>query len=101
MVGDWTDDRVPTTELDYPSLDLTAVGRHLAQAPRAAGQFFRGVANTTAITYANRHAEVVPFLNSKDTTPPPATRMANRHLVNVGFGYFGANLHQKNDLWKK
>jgi len=84
IAGDWTDSRVPVTELYYPPLDLTAVGRQSAQAPRAAGQFVRGVANTTAITYGNRRAEVVAFLNSKDPTPPPATRMADRRLVNVG-----------------
>jgi hypothetical protein len=62
----------------------TAVGPQSAQAPRAAGQFVCGVANTTAITYSNHCAEVVAFLNSKDTTPPPAMRMADRCLVNVG-----------------
>jgi hypothetical protein len=97
--------------LYYPPLDRTAVGHQSAQAPRAAGQCVRGVANTTAITYGNRPAKVVAFLNSKDTTPPPATRKANRRLVNVGrtmantplpfgFGYFGAHPHQQKDLWK-
>jgi hypothetical protein len=84
IAGDWTDNRVPATELYYPPLDRTAVGRQSAQAPRAAGQFIRGVSNNTAITYSNRRDEVVAFLNSNDTAPPPATRMANRHLVNVG-----------------
>jgi hypothetical protein len=84
IAGNWTDRRVPVTELYYPPLDLTAVGRQSAQAPRAAGQFVCGVANTTAITYGNRRAKVVAFLNSKDPTPPPATRMVDRRLVNVG-----------------
>jgi hypothetical protein len=84
FAGDWTDSRVPVTELYFPPLDRTSVGRQSAQAPRAAGQFVCGVANTTAITYGNHRAEVVAFLNSKDPTPPPAMRMANRRLVNVG-----------------
>jgi hypothetical protein len=67
----------------FPRSDVPAFGRHSAQVPRAAGQFIRGVVNTTNITYGNRHAEVVAFLNSKDPTPPPMTRMANRTLVNV------------------
>jgi hypothetical protein len=78
------DSRVLATELYYLPLDRTAVGRQSAQAPRAAGEFVRSVANTTVITYCNGHDEVIAFLNSKDPTPPPATRMADRCLVNVG-----------------
>jgi hypothetical protein len=77
IAGDWTDGRVLATELYYPPLDRTVVGRQSAQAPRAAEQFVRGVANTTAITYGNRRAKVVAFLNSKDTNPPPGTHMAD------------------------
>jgi len=81
--GDWTDNRVPATELYYPPVERLGAGRQSAQAPRAAGQFVRGVANTTAITYGNRREQVIAFLNSKDPTPPPETRMADRRLVNV------------------
>lgn len=81
--GDWTDDRTPADELYFPSIAGVNIVRRSAQAPTNVGRSVRGTENQTPITYGNRLTQVTAFLNSKDPTPPPMTRMANKMLPHV------------------